>query len=83
MDWPEVDPKTKELLAVQYKRAEVSIEQGDWDTLLHGTLEQARVPLKLSALELFDNGAERSGEASAAGSSEGQPVAGAILANLF
>ena len=38
---------------MQDKRTVVPLQTGDWDTWLHGTIEQAEALIKLPRLELF------------------------------
>lgn len=48
------DPKRPQHM--QDKRAVVPLEKGDWNTWLHGTLEQAEALIRLPSIELFKHG---------------------------
>lgn len=53
---PGRDPETKEILPPekQDKRAVVHIDKADWDTWLHGSIEEAAALIKPSPTEIFD-----------------------------
>ena len=46
-------PDSKRPSNMQDKRTVVPLQTGDWDTWLHGTIEQAEALIKLPRLELF------------------------------
>ena len=46
-------PDPKRAPDIQHKRTVVPLEKGDWDTWLHGTIEQAEALIRLPKIELF------------------------------
>ena len=46
-------PDPKRAPNMQDKRTVVSLEKGDWDICLHGTIEQAEALIRVPPLELF------------------------------
>jgi putative SOS response-associated peptidase YedK len=83
MHRPSLDPQTKQLLAVQDKRAVVPIERHNWDAWLHGTQEQARSLIALPALEVIDHGPEDDRAGVSLDLATGQAVGGGDSDQLF
>lgn len=54
-------PDPKRPPHMQDKRAVVPLEKADWDTWLHGSIEQADALIRLPSIELFKHGPVESG----------------------